>query len=133
MEYLAYAFDHTLSGPFNKLLSVWFSASQTLCIAHFLFLSPLQRFEVLLCYLIIALLYNAFFYLSSVIFIIYPLSVTIIFSPNAFSRHLDGAYPVHLRNCLEKCTGLLYPHLSAISSIVRFVCANIRLACPIRL
>ena len=61
MEYLAYAFDHTLSGPFNKLLSVWFSASQTLCTAHFLFLSPLQRFEVLLCYLIIALLYNAFF------------------------------------------------------------------------
>lgn len=65
MEYLAYAFDHTLSGPFNKLLSVWFSASQTLCTAHFLFLSPLQRFEVLLCYLIIALLYNAFFHLSS--------------------------------------------------------------------
>lgn len=71
MEYLAYAFDHTLSGPFNKLLSVWFSASQTLCTAHFLFLSPLQRFEVLLCYLIIALLYNAFSYLSSVIFIIF--------------------------------------------------------------
>lgn len=71
MEYLAYAFDHTLSGPFNKLLSVWFSSSQTLCTAHFLFLSPLQRFEVLLCYLIIALLYNAFFHLSSIHFLFF--------------------------------------------------------------
>ncbi len=68
MEYLAYAFDHTLCGPFNKLLSVRFSASRTLCTAHFLFLSPLHRFEVLSCYLIIALLYSAFSYLSSKIF-----------------------------------------------------------------
>ena len=70
MEYSALntkfkAFDHTLSGPFNKLLSVRFSASLTLCTAHFLFLSPLHRFEVLLCYLIIVPSYCACVCLSS--------------------------------------------------------------------
>ena len=44
VEYSAVAFDYALHSPFNELLSVRFSATQTLCTAHFSLLSLHQWF-----------------------------------------------------------------------------------------